>query len=58
MSLKRSEYSKRWRENHPDNYQKIHKKYYDKNPAKLHARVIKFRLFKSGCKRLMNILID
>ena len=56
--LTSAEYAKRWREKHPDNYHKIQKKYYDKNPEKSHARVIRFRLFKSECKRLMNILID
>ena len=58
MPLTRAEYNKRWREKHPDIYHAKQKRYYDKHPEKAKARVVRFRLYKSEVKRLMNILID
>ena len=58
MPLKSSEATKRWRLKNKDRDHEIQRKYYNKNPEKSYARVIRFRLFKSECKRLMNILID
>ena len=58
MPSTKAEYSKRWRERNPIQNREIHIKYYNNNKEKSHARVVRFRLFKSECKRLMNILLD
>ena len=58
MSLTSAEKAKRWRNKHPDTYHARQKRYYDKHPEKSYARVVKFRLYKSEVKRLMNILLD
>ena len=58
MPSKGSTYTKKWRDNHPDTYHEVQKRYYNNHPEKSYARVVRFRMFKSECKRLMNILID
>ena len=58
MPLTKAESSKRWRENHPEQDKEVHKNYYYNNKAKNYARVVRFRLFKSECKKFMNILMD
>ena len=58
MPLTTAEYSKRWREKHPEKNREIHLKYNRSHKEQSHARVIRFRLYKSEVKRLMNILID
>ena len=58
MPLTSAEYSKRWRERNPTKNREIHIKYYNCNKDKSHARVVRYRMFKSECKRLMNILLD
>ena len=58
MPLTSAEYSKRWREKHPEQDKQVHIKYYNNNKQKEYSRVVRFRLFKSECKRLMNILLD
>ena len=58
MPLKSSEATKRWRLKNKDKDHEIQKKYYDSHKEQSYARVVRFRLFKSECKRLMNILID
>ena len=52
------EYNKRWRAKNPDAYHASQKRCYDRNPQNSYARVVRFRLYKSECKRLMNILLD
>jgi hypothetical protein len=58
MPLTKAEYSRRWRENHPEQDKAIHKIYYKNNKEQTFARVARFRLFKSECKRLMSININ
>jgi hypothetical protein len=58
MPLTSAEKAKRWRDKHPDTYHAKQKRYYDKHPEKSYARVVKFRLYKSEVKRLMNIFLD
>jgi len=58
MPLTSAEYAKRWRDKNPETYHARQKRYYDKHPEKTKARVVRFRLYKSEVKRLMNILID
>ena len=58
MPLTTAEYSRRWRENHPEQNKDVHKNYYNRNKEQTYTRVVKFRLFKSECKRLMNISIN
>ena len=60
MLLTESERCKRKRAINPEKYRELQRKYYLNNDgkSKSHERVIRFRLFKIECKRLMNILID
>lgn len=58
MPLTSNERRKKWRATHRDNDHEIQRRYYEKNKDKSYARVVRFRLFKSECKRLMNILLD
>ena len=58
MPLTSAEKAKRWRDKHPDTYHARQKRYYDNHPEISKARVVRFRMFKSECKRLMNILLD
>ena len=58
MPLTTAEYSRRWRENHPEQNKEVHKNYYSRNKEQTYTRVVRFRLFKSECKRLMNININ
>ena len=58
MPLTKTEIDKRWRINKPDVYHAKQKRYYDKNPEKVKARVLRFRLYKSEVKRFMNILLE
>jgi len=58
MPLSSAESAKRWREKHPDVYYARQKRYYDRHPEVSKARVVRFRLYKSEVKRLMNILLD
>jgi len=58
MPLTSAEYSKRYREKHPEKNRDIHLKYNRSHKEQSHLRVVRFRMFKSECKRLMNILID
>ena len=58
MPISKAIYSKRWREKHPEKNREIHLKYNRSHKEQSHARVIRFRLYKSEVKRLMNILID
>ena len=58
MPLTRPEISRRWRELHPELNKQVHKKYYNKNKEQNYARVVKFHLYKSECKRLINICIN
>jgi hypothetical protein len=58
MPLTKAEYARRWRENHPEQNKEVHKRWYNDNKAKNHARVVRYRLFKSECKKFLNILID
>jgi hypothetical protein len=58
MPLTTAEYSRRWRESHPEQNKDVHKNYYNRNKEQTYTRVVRFRLFKSECKRLMNININ
>ena len=58
MPLTNAERKRKWRANNRDKDHEIQKRYYDKHPEKSHARVVRFRLYKSEVKRLMNIFLD
>jgi hypothetical protein len=58
MPLTKAEYDKRWRDKNPDTYHARQKRYYNNHPEISKARVVRFRLYKSEVKRLMNILLD
>ena len=57
MRKTNAEYSRKWRENNREKDRAIHIQYYNENKDKSHQRVIKYRLYKSKVKRLMNILL-
>ena len=57
MPLTSAEHSKKWRENNREQNREIHLKYYNNNKKSEYSRVVRFRLYKSECKRLMNILL-
>ena len=59
MPLTNAEKSKRFREKNPERYKEQQKQYYEHNgKIKSNDRVIRFRLYKSECKRLLNILLE
>ena len=58
MPLTHVERTTRWRKKHPEKDKELHIRYYNNHKEESYARVVRFRLFKSECKRLMNILID
>ena len=58
MPLTNAERKKKWRANNREKDHEIQKRYYAKNPEKSYTRVVRFRLYKSEVKRLMNILLD
>ena len=58
MPLTSAEYSKRWRSKHPEKDREVHLKYYHNHKQQSYARVVRFRQYKSECKRLMSILLE
>ena len=59
MPLTPAEKSKRYRERNPEKFKEQQKRYYENNgKIKSNDRVIRFRLYKSECKRLLNILLE
>ena len=59
MPLTPAEKSKRYRERNPEKFKEQQQRYYENNgKIKSNDRVIRFRLYKSECKRLLNILLE
>jgi hypothetical protein len=56
MPLTGAEYSKRWREKHPDKVVEVRVKFYNNNKEKESIRQHKKYLWKKECERLRNIL--
>ena len=56
MPLTGAEYSKRWREKHPDKAVEVRVKFYNNNKEKESIRQHKKYLWKKECERLRNIL--
>ena len=56
MPLTSAEYSKRWREKHPEKAIEVRVKFYYNNKEKESIRQQKKYLWKKECERLRNIL--
>ena len=56
MPLTGAEYSKRWREKHPDKAVEVRVRFYNNNKEKESIRQHKKYLWKKECERLRNIL--
>ena len=56
MPLTGAEYSKRWREKHPDKAVEVRVKFYNNNKDKESIRQHKKYIWKKECERLRNIL--